>query len=287
MLTDAGVTVIMGEHINAVEKDGARIQAVKTNKEKVISGKVFIDAGYEGDLMAMSGVRYTVGREGRDVYGESLAGRMELLPGHHQFNAPVSATKKDELLPRLTPQSELAATGHGDGKFQAYCFRLCLTDQAENRMPISRPEDYDPEDYELLRRYFQSAGERSRGVLGIARLPNGKCDLNSVGPVSLNLLGANWEYPEATRERRQEIWNEHLRWSHGFLWFMQNDPSVPESQRKRIADWGLCKDEFTDTGGWPHQLYIREGRRMLGPFVVTQRDLQTDREKPDSIGMGG
>lgn len=287
MLREAGVRVVFGERVEAVEKAGQRIVAMTTQSGTRYEASVFIDAGYEGDLMAKAGVRYIVGREGKAQYGEWLAGRMELLPGQHQFKAAVSPWRDGKLLPGIVPQEKLVATGEGDGKFQAYCFRLCLTDQPENQMPTVQPEGYRAEDYELLRRYLLAAGDKAERVLGISRLPNGKCDLNSIGPISTNLLGASWEYPEASYERRRELWDLHLRWAQGLLWFMQNDPSVPAKQSDEARRWARCRDEFQDTDGWPHQLYIREGRRMLGAAVVTQRDLESDRTKPDSVGMCG
>jgi len=287
MLREVGVRVVFGQRVVAVTKEGSRITAMKTQDGSIFVGSVFIDAGYEGDLMAKAKVSYTVGREGRDKYGETLAGRMELLPGSHQFKCAVSPWRDGKLLSFITPQSQLVDTGQGDGKFQAYCFRLCLTDRPDNQIPISKPNNYNPDDYELLRRYYLACGDKVRRPLGIGRLPNDKCDLNSTGPVSTNLLGAAWEYPDATPQRRREIWDQHLRWAHGLLWFLQTDPCVPAKHRNEARRWGLCKDEFTDTGGWPHQMYIREGRRMLGEMVVTQQDLESCRSKPDSIGMCG
>jgi hypothetical protein len=287
MLAEAGARVVFGERLASVTVEGGRIISFKTQPGNTYTGKIFIDAGYEGDLMAAAGVKYTVGREGRDKYDESLAGRMEILPGQHQFSLPVLARRDGELLPRVTPQSKLVPTGEGDGKFQAYCFRLCLTTNPDNRLPIPKPDHYNADDYELLRRYMLSAKGQPVKAIHLPRVPNAKCDANSNGAVSTNLLGAQWEYPEATYARRKEIWDAHLRWAHGLVWFLQNDDSVPPKQRDEMRRWGLCKDEFTDTGGWPHQLYIREGRRMRGEYIVTQRDLQQDRTKPDSVGMCG
>ena len=287
MLEEAGVRLVTQSRLKVAQLEGSRIKSLMTTKGEIFSAHVFIDAGYEGDLMAASGVKYVVGREGRDKYGESLAGRTELLDGHHQFKAHVSPWRDFELLPLITPQADLAPVGAGDGKFQAYCFRLCLTDRPDNRLPITRPIGYDPNAYELIRRYFMASGEHAVLPLGIARLPNGKSDINSSGPVSTNLLGASWEYPEASGQRRAKIWEAHRDWAHGLMWFLQDDPSVPERLRTQARSWGLCRDEFTDTGGWPHQLYVREGRRMIGATVVTQRDLVDHRTKPDSIGMCG
>ncbi|MCC7474820.1 MAG: FAD-dependent oxidoreductase [Pirellulales bacterium] len=287
MLREAGVQVFFGQRLASVRKEGARIISFKTESGNSYSAKVFIDAGYEGDLMARSGVQYAVGREGRAKYGEWLAGRTELIPSEHQFEFPVSPRKGEELLPFVTPQTKLAQVGDGDGKIQGYCFRLCLTDVGSNRIAITEPDGYDPNEYELLRRYFQSAGKRTIKALHLVPLPNGKYDANSSGPVSTILPGPNWEYPDASYERRQEIWQQHLRWAHGLLWFLQNDSSVPVAQRDKLRKFGLCKDEFTDTQGWPHQLYIREARRMLGKYVVTERDIESQRTKPDGVGMCG
>ncbi len=291
MLKEAGVEVRFGQSLAAADTDGTRLRALHTRDGGAYTAKVFIDATYEGDLLKAAGVSYVVGREGRDRYDESLAGRCELLPMHHQFKAAVSPWRDGKLLPYITPQDKLVPVGAGDGKIQGYCFRLCLTDRPENRLPISKPEGYDPSRYELLRRYIIALEEREAGrahaFLGIGRIPNGKCDANSGGPVSSNMLGANQEYPEASPKRRAEIWEEHRSWVHGLLYFLQNDPSVPEKVRADYTPWGLCKDEFQDTGGWPHQLYVREARRMLGEYVLTQRDLQTHRRKHDAIGMAG
>ena len=290
-LEDAGVEVLFGHRVDTVRMEGARIRGITTLDGASFEARVFIDSSYEGDLMARAGVSYTVGREGRDEYGESLAGRKEIQPGNHQLRgAPVSPYDDGgNLLPHVVPDEELGEVGSADEKVQAYCFRVCLTDVEDNRIPITRPEDYDPARFELLKRYIQSLSvfAETPRLLGISPIPNGKTDLNSGPAVSTNLLGASWEYPEASYERRDEIWQEHLSWTHGLLYFMGHDPSVPEDIRTEVRRWGLARDEFTDTGGWPHQLYVREARRMLGEHVMTQHDLETRRTKYDSIGMGG
>jgi hypothetical protein len=290
MLADARVQTFFRCRLSSAEKNGPQLVLIRMESGMVFSAKVFIDSSYEGDLMKAAGVSYVVGREGRAKYGESLAGRQDLLPGHHQFKFAVSAdTATGGLLPLIVPEEKVARTGEGDGRFQSYCFRLCLTDGPENRLPIEQPAGYDPGRYELARRYLQSAkGALSLGdFLGIIRIPNGKFDVNSTGPVSTDLLGANWEYPEADYARRQQIWNEHLSWAQGLVYFLGNDAGVPENIRSRMRTMGLPKDEFSDTGHWPYQLYVREGRRMLGEYVITQHDLQEYREKYDSIGMAG
>lgn len=290
MLVDTRIQTFFHCRLSSAEKSGSQIVLIRMENGLTFSAKVFIDSSYEGDLMKTAGVSYVVGREGRAKYNESLAGRQDLLPGHHQFKFAVSAdVAAGGLLPLIIPENKVAQTGEGDGRFQSYCFRLCLTDNPENRLPVEQPTGYDPTRYELARRYLQSAkGALSLGdFLGIVRIPNGKFDVNSTGPVSTDLLGANWEYPEADYARRQKIWNEHLSWAQGLIYFLGNDASIPENIRARMQTMGLPKDEFLDTGHWPHQLYVREGRRMLGEYIITQRDLQEYREKYDSIGMAG
>jgi hypothetical protein len=287
MLREKNVTVEFGQSLESIIKTDGRIRSVKSTDGRVFTAKVFIDATYEGDLMKAAGVSYTVGREGRDRYRESLAGRREILRSNHQVNFPISPWKDGRLLPHITPEEELAPSGSGDGKIQGYCFRLCLTNVPENRLPVPRPENYNPEDYELIRRCFEVGGEKVQNILGIKPMPNGKTDINAGYPFSLNLLGANQDYPDGSPARRKEIWKQHLDWAHGLVYYLQNDPSVPESIRAKYTPWGLCKDEFTDTGGWPHQLYIREARRMLGEYVLTQHDLMTNLRKFDRIGLAG
>ena len=287
MLAGQKVPVKFGQALASIEKTNGRIRSLKTTVGNEYTAKVFIDATYEGDLMKAAGVSYKVGREGRDTYGESLAGRRDLLRSNHQINFPVSPWKDGKLLPHITAEEDLAPTGADDGKFQAYNFRLCLTNVEANRIPVAKPEGYDPARYELLRRCFEIGGEKVNGILGIKPMPNGKSDVNAGAPISLNLPGANQDYPDGSPERRSEIWKEHLDWAHGLVYFVQNDPSVPESVREKYKPWGLCKDEFTDTGGWPHQLYIREGRKMKGEYILAQNDLMTDRRKHDCIGLAG
>lgn len=289
-LAEANVEVFFEHRLEGVVKEENRLVSLRTDRGTVFSAAVFIDSSYEADLMKAAGVSYTVGRESRARYGESLAGRQDFLPGGHQLRVPVSPYDEDgNLLPYIVPQEELVDTGEGDGKFQAYNFRICLTDDPANRLPIPKPENYDPRRFGLVRNYLKSLGESARlgDFLGISRLPNNKTDVNAGGGVSTNLPGANWEYPEADRERRREIWNDHLSWAQGLLYFLANDPAVPPHLRQEMNRWGLPRDEFVETGHWPHQLYVREARRMLGEYVLTQHDLQSHRRKYDSIGMGG
>jgi hypothetical protein len=287
MLKEANVQVVFGSAIQSASKDGTQIRSLTTTSGEVYTAGVFIDASYEGDLLKAAGVSYAVGRESRTLYGEPLAGRREFIRGNHQVNFPISPWKDGQLLPYVTAEEDLVAAGVGDGKIQAYCFRLCLTDVPENRLPITKPDGYHPGRYELLRRCFEVGGEKVDSPVGTTRMPNGKCDSNSSAPISTNLLGASQDYPEGSPERRRQIWKEHLDWAHGLLYFVQNDPCVPEAIRAKYLKWGLCKDEFVDTGGWPHQLYIREARRMKGEYILTQQDLTTQLRKDDRIGMAG
>jgi len=291
-LRESKVTVLFGQRVKAVQKQGTQIQQLMTVAGKVLAGKVFIDATYEGDLLARAGVSYAIGREGIAQYGESWAGRQPIYPDSHNFHYPVSPFgngKKGALLP-LVHAKLLVGVGEADGGIQAYCFRLLMTSDPANRVPITRPVGYDSTRYELLRRYLKVRKPTRLGETGVigpmVNLPNGKAEINSGGPISTNLYdGSNWLYPEADYPRRDSIWADHLHYTHGLLYFLGHDLSVPESIRQEAAQWGLCKDEFADTGHWPHQLYVRVARRMVGEYVLTQHDLQRDTLKYDGIGM--
>jgi hypothetical protein len=288
-LTEAHVPVFYEQRLRGVRKNGATIVGLDTVGGQSYTARVFIDATYEGDLFAAAGVSYTIGREDRSKHGESLAGRQDILPGNHQLRVATSPYGSDgKLLPYLVRQDDVAQIGEGDGRIQAYCFRLCVTKNPASRLPIPRPAHYDRAPLGLVRNYVKSLGANARlgDFLGISELPNQKTDINA-SVVSTNLVGASWEYPEASHERRQEIWDEHLLYAQSLLYFLGNDPSVPSHLREEMQQWGLAKDEFVDTGHWPHQMYVREARRMVGEHVLTQHDLQTNRRKYDSIGMGG
>ena len=291
-LKEAGVTVHLQQQIAeqaAVDKQDGRILRFRTTQGATIEAAVFIDASYEGDLMKAAGVSYTVGREARSRYDESYAGRQDFLPGNHQPRVPISPNGLDgKLAPYVVDESTLVNLGEADGKFQSYCFRLCLTSDPANRLPLPRPAGYDPNRYALAANYLKALGKDAQigDFLGISLMPNSKTDINA-SRISTNVVGGSWDYPEASYARRREIWNEHLSWAQGLLYYLANEPNVPEHIRKEMNRWGLAKDEFPATGHWPHQLYIREARRMLGEYVLTQHDLQTRRRKYDSIGMAG
>lgn len=289
-MADAGVRVFYQHPLRSVTRNGTRIVSIETENGKSFQGKVFIDASYEGDLLKEAGVSYAVGRENRSKFDESLAGRQDILPGGHQLRVAVSAYGEDgKLLPYLVNEEDVGSTGQGDGKIQAFNFRLCLTSDPANRIPIEQPKGYDPARFGLVKNYLKALGENARlgDFLGISRMPNNKTDINAGGGVSTNVPGASWAYTEASRERRKEIWEEHRGWAHGLVYFLGHDPSVPERIRKEAREWGLPKDEFQDTGHWPHQMYVRETRRMMGEHVLTQHDLMTETTKYDSIGMAG
>ncbi len=277
---------------NGVEKTNGKIFSITTLSGKTFRGKMFMDATYEGDLMASAGVSYHVGREGTNVYGEKWNGVQTGVYHHeHHFkrlNQPIDPylVPRDPLsglLPRISPDPP-GEKGEGDQRVQAYCFRTCMTNHPENRVPFPKPENYDSTQYELLVRIFD-AGWRE-WFHKFDAIPNRKTDTNNHGPFSSDNIGMNYDYPEASYERRREIIEEHETYQKGLLWFVANDPRVPEEIQTEMKEWGLAKDEFTDNGNWPHQIYVREARRMIGKFVMTENELLKRTPTPESVGMG-
>ena len=275
-----------------VRKEGDRIVSITTLDEKTYSAKMFIDATYEGDLMAAAGVDYHVGRESTRTYDEKWNGiQTGVLHHRHHFGAvktPISpyvipGDPKSGVLARISTEPP-GRYGDGDRKVQAYCFRMCLTQVPVNRAPFPKPANYDPQQYELLLRIF-AAGWRETFDKFDA-IPNAKTDTNNHGPFSTDNIGRSWDYPEASYARRREIIQEHVNYQQGWLYFIANDPRVPRDVRTAMAKWGLAKDEFRDNGNWPHQLYVREARRMVGKYVMTENELTKRRPTPESIGMG-
>jgi hypothetical protein len=249
---------------------------------------MFIDATYEGDLMAAAGVSYHVGREANSVYGEKWNGvQVGALHGHY-FKKPVSPYKipndpQSGLLPEISSEQP-GENGTGDKKLQAYCFRMCLSNHPDNRVPFAKPEGYNPDRYELMARIFATGWREMFNKYD--PIPNRKTDTNNSGPFSTDYIGKNYDYPEATYERRQQIIKDHELYQKGLMYFLQNDPRVPAEVQDKMKQWGLPKDEFRDNGGWPHQLYIREARRMKGEFVMTEADAFGRTNVPQPIGMG-
>ena len=294
MLAEAGVRVFEHHRLKengGVTKSKSRLISIAMEDGSQFEATIFADATYEGDLMAKAGVSYTWGREPSSRYGESLAG---VRPTHYQhvFRFPISVyDASGKLLPEIqtAPHGEI---GEGDKKVQAYNFRICVSKDPNNRIPYPKPEKYNAARFELLVRLLQN-WEKHNGrppvmtdLFIVSPIPNNKADINNRGAFSTDYLGMNWEYPEASYARKAAIWKDHLNYTQSLFYFLANDERVPASVRDGMKEWGLPKDEFTDTGHWPHQLYVREARRMLGDYVVTQKDIQVERTKPDPIGMG-
>jgi hypothetical protein len=278
------------DRAQGVKKDGARITSITTLGGRTYAGKMFIDATYEGDLMAAAGVRYNVGRESTSTYDERWNGVQTgvLHHGHHFGKLGISpyvvpGDPRSGVLPRISTEPP-GAYGQGDKKVQAYCFRMCLTDHPHNRIPFSRPDGYDPRQYELLLRIYAAGWDETFAKFD--PVPNRKTDTNNHGPFSTDNIGMSWDYPEATYERRRQAIKEHEDYQKGWLYFIANDPRVPRDVQAKMRTWGLARDEFTDNGGWPRQLYIREARRMVGAYMMTENELMKRRPTPESVGMG-
>ncbi len=293
MLAEHRIAVVEGQRLDlkpgGVTKDSekARITAIRMESGLSFSGKIFIDATYEGDLMAKAGVSYAVGREANAQYGEALNGVQVKRSTKHQFTKPVDPYVKpgdptSGLLPGVQKEGP-GTEGGADHRVQAYNFRLCMTKVAENKIPWPKPEGYDPLRYELGLRYAL-AGNRVWHSPDM--MPNKKTDTNNSGGFSTDNIGRNYAYPDGDYATRESIFKEHETYQKGFYYFFANDPRVPADLRKEFSSWGLAKDEYPETGGWPHQLYIREARRMVGMYVHTEQDCRRTRVTPASIGLG-
>ncbi|MDR7128869.1 hypothetical protein J2X69_001201 [Algoriphagus sp. 4150] len=278
---EAGVTVHDGQ-----------ITAIRTLSGKEFKGKMFIDATYEGDLMAAAGVSYHVGREANSVYDEEWNGIQTGVFHHrHHFKVldhPIDPYRtpgdpSSGLIPKISAEDP-GVKGEGDNKIQAYCFRTCMSNHPDNRVPFPRPDNYDSTQYELLVRIFDAGWREWFDKFDM--IPNRKTDTNNHGPFSSDNIGKNYDYPEANYERRKEIIKEHEDYQKGLLYFVANDPRVPKETQEEFQKWGLAKDEFTDNGNWPHQIYVREARRMIGKYVMTENELLQKKPTPESIGMG-
>ncbi|MFO1441448.1 MAG: FAD-dependent oxidoreductase [Verrucomicrobiaceae bacterium] len=294
-IKEFGIEVVRDEWLDrekGVKKDGDRIVSITTLSGKTYEGSMFLDTTYEGDLMAAAGCDYHVGREANSVYGEEHNGiQVGVLHHRHHFGAvkdkispyKVPGDPKSGVLPRVSAEDP-GKFGEGDKRVQAYCFRSCYTNLPENRIPFPKPDGYDAEQYEILLRVLNTGwGEFFEKFDPI---PNFKTDTNNHGPFSFDNIGMNYDYPEASYEKRREIIAEHRRYQQGLLWFVANDPRVPAKVQNELREWGLPKDEFTDNGNWSHQLYIREARRLIGDYVMTENELRKKKPTPSSIGMG-
>ena len=313
LIRESEVPVYRESRLASVKKENLRIRSFRDESGTEYQASMFIDATYEGDLMAKTGVSYTVDREPNSLYKENYNGiqysssyKPRLI---HQKPGPNGRTTsgqgvwdrdlpldpyvipgdaKSGLLPLLNPGNP-GKPGEASPGIQAYCYRLCLT-TAENRLPIKPPADYNPKRYEIIARFIKACQEIGddldlRWFSKHDPLPNQKWDFNTA-TFGGNLPGANWEWPEATYARRLEIAKEHENYHRGLLHYLATDDSVPKKVRTEMKRFGLPRDEFPDTGGWPHQLYIREARRMVGDFVMTQHQLSSKHPAPNSIGIG-
>ena len=282
---------------HGVEVADGRIVSMKSLSGKTYCGKVFIDATYEGDLMAAAGVRYRVGREANAEYGETLNGNQPGRAIHHQLSAGVDpyvvpGDPKSGLLPGVEPFDPNLKPGDGDSRVQAYCFRMCLTDDPANRIPFAKPDGYDARDYELLFRHYEAVPPGKAKKLAPpwinSRMPNRKTDTNNSRGFSMDFIGQSWRWAEASYEEREKILAAHLKYQKGLMWTLANHPRVPESIRREVSRWGTCRDEFLDGfgDGWQKQLYVREARRMVGESVMTEHNCRGKAVAARPIAMG-
>ncbi len=305
-LDENGIPLVRGRLVRGtgegVLMEENRIVAIVTETGETYRGRMFIDATYEGDLLDEAGVSFIVGRESNDTYGETLNGIQTANTTNHVFtvdgrrNPPRPLPEEARVDPYVVagdPSSGLiagvnpdagGADGEGDHRVQSYCYRLCLTDDPENRVPFEQPDNYNEQDYELLFRAFEAGEERIPWLP--ARMPNRKTDTNNRWAVSMNLVGGSEEYPLAGYERRREIEKKHEHWQRGLMWTLANHERVPEPIRREVSQWGYARDEFADNGNWPYRIYIRVGRRMVSDYVMTEHDCRLERVAEDSVGMG-
>jgi hypothetical protein len=300
IIDEAKIPVIYEHRIISAELKDGWIRSIELENagnqdkgsSKVIHARYFIDCSYEGDLMARAEVTYTVGREDNSLYGETFNGVQ--LRDQHQFPDGIDPYKipgdpSSGLLWGISPD-KLQPDGTGDEKVQAYNFRLCMTRDSANFIPVIKPDNYDPAMYELLGRVIRqrekfNIKQRLGNYLKIDMMPGGKTDINNNGPQSTDFIGMNYEYPEADYQTREKIIKAHEDYIKGLLYFLGHDPGVPEYIRNEMLSWGWTRDEFMDNGGFPHQMYVREARRMIGEYVMTQHNCKGDSTVEDGIGM--
>jgi hypothetical protein len=299
-----GFRLIRNQRVASAAVTAGRITGIRLTDGTELTGKVFIDASYEGDLMAKAGVPYTWGREARQEFDEPLAGvraphfkqnyseEYYGKPGieythHGQFGAEIPAHDAAGSLLWGVSDQPLPPPGSADRRIQAYCFRLVATQREDLRVPWPKPRRYLPERYALLLRYLSAhPGISFARLVHFSTIPNGKFDLNASGPFSIDYVGGNFDYPDGGYPARDRIFQDHMDYQQGFLWFLAHDERVPKQLRDEVNSWGLCRDEYPDTRHWPVQMYIREARRMRGDYLMTEHDILTSKKKDDSVGMG-
>ncbi|MBC7927615.1 MAG: FAD-dependent oxidoreductase, partial [Bryobacteraceae bacterium] len=297
-------TLLRDKRVSKVVSQKGRITSIELTDGTPIAGKTFIDASYEGDLMAKAGVPYAWGRESQKDFNEALAGTRDAhfkanyteeyynKPGieythHGQFGADIAARSSNGKLMWGIGDTALAPQGSADKRIQAYCFRLISTQCDDLRVPWPKPRSYVPERYELLLKYIQAhPGISFARLVHFSAIPNGKFDLNASGPFSIDYVGGNLDYPDGDYATRDKIFRDHEDYQKGFLWFLAHDSRLPKQLRDEVNSWGLCRDEYPETGHWPVQMYIREARRMKGEYVMTEHDILRNSTKEDSVGMG-
>ena len=291
-LSDAQVAVYHGEFLKETIIENGRITSISTESNLHVRAKFYVDATYEGDLMAQAGVTWVTGREDNQVYGESFNGFQ--LRQKHQFQLPVDPYIREGdpssgVLPGINPGPP-PERGTGDNRIQAYNFRLCMTRNPDLRIPFTKPDGYNRDDYIILERYFNAGWDMHMRPDGSFRkfdmVTSDKTDTNNHGAFSSDFIGGNHAYPTASYSERETIYQAHVNYHRGLFWFLQNDPSVPREVAQAIRKWGLAGDEFEETGNWPPQLYIREARRMVSDVVMTENHCLGREKVDDSIGMG-
>jgi hypothetical protein len=318
MLAEAKTPVYLEQRLKSVTKAGPRITEITMENGRVFRAKMFMDATYEGDLLAKAGCSFHVGREANSVYGETLNGVRAHTP-HHQFVVPVDPYVKpgdasSGLLPFIQ-SGDGGKPGDGDKATQAYNYRLCFTTDpknrlpaqkpqgmpqpkwdallksANNRLPVTPPANYDPKQFELLGRYLEAlvAANRNPKLAQFWNpiwMPNHKTDINNNGGFSTDFIGRNYDYPNADYATRARIAKEHEDYIRSFCTFLATDSRVPEEMRKEMQAWGPCKDEFLDTDGWPREMYVREARRLVGTYVMSEKNCRYVETITDSVGLG-
>jgi hypothetical protein len=302
MIAEETIDLVYEQRLNresGVIKKGSTMTSIRMESGKTYHGRMFIDATYEGDLMAAAGVSYTTGRESNDVYKETLNGvqandsSLTLLGGismngknHNFVNGVdpyiVKGDKNSGVLPFIDTTGP-GNDGEGDQRIQAYCFRMCLTDHPDNRIPFKKPENYNELDYELLIRNYE-AGETGFPWIN-SSMPNRKTDTNNRTGFSTDFIGQNYNYPEGSYEEREKIKEAHWNYQKGLMWTLAYHPRMPEKIRKEVSRWGTCKDEFERDDGWQQQLYIREARRMISDYVMTQYNCEGIEVVEDPVGL--